>query len=167
MVLAQDAASSYNPFGTGPEHAEDVASVVDGDINTSWSTEHYVAGSLGKPGLGISIDASPGVAARAVEIQTPTPGFSASVYASTRAPSSTPAAGDRASRRSAGPTRDCPHDRLANEDPGRRRKARLSLLPGLDDQAAARTRDGGDFGDHAVQVDLKAAPRRTARPRRA
>ena len=93
VVLAQDAATSYNPFGTGPEHAEDVASVVDGDINTTWSTEHYIAGSLGKPGLGISIDAAPGVAARAVEIQTPTPGFSAAVYAATGLPSSTPPAG--------------------------------------------------------------------------
>ncbi len=93
VVLAQNAATSYNPFGTGPEHAEDVASVVDGDINTTWSTEHYIAGSLGKPGLGISIDAAPGVAARAVEIQTPTPGFSAAIYAATGLPSSTPSAG--------------------------------------------------------------------------
>jgi hypothetical protein len=83
VVLGQKAASSYNPFGTGPEHAEDVASVIDGDINTSWSTEHYLAGNLGKPGLGISLDAVPGVAARSIEIQTPTPGFSAGVYAST------------------------------------------------------------------------------------
>jgi serine/threonine-protein kinase len=83
VVLAQKAASSYNPFGTGPEHPEDVSSVVDGDLNTSWSTEHYINGNLGKPGLGVSIDAAPGVAAKAVEIQTPTPGFAAAVYAST------------------------------------------------------------------------------------
>ncbi len=81
VVLAQKAASSYNPFGTGPEHAEDVSSVVDGDLNTSWSTEHYINGNLGKPGLGVTIDASPGVIARAIEIQTPTPGFTAAVYA--------------------------------------------------------------------------------------
>ncbi len=83
VVLAAKAASSYNPFGTGAEHAEDVASVVDGDLNTFWSTEHYIDADLGKPGLGISIDAAPGVAARAIEIQTPTPGFTAAVYAST------------------------------------------------------------------------------------
>jgi serine/threonine protein kinase len=83
VVLAQSAASSYNPFGTGPEHAEDVASVVDGDLNTFWSTEHYIGGNLGKPGLGVSIDAAPGVAAKAIEIQTPTMGFTAAVYAST------------------------------------------------------------------------------------
>ena len=93
VVLKQEAAGSYNPFGTGPEHAEDVASVIDGDLNTSWSTEHYIDGNLGKPGLGISLDATPGVAARAVEIQTPKPGFSAAVYASTGLASSTASSG--------------------------------------------------------------------------
>jgi hypothetical protein len=83
VVLRQTAASSYNPFGTGPEHAEDVASVIDGDLNTSWSTEHYLGGGLDKPGLGVSLDATPGVAARSIEIQTPTPGFTATIYAST------------------------------------------------------------------------------------
>jgi tRNA A-37 threonylcarbamoyl transferase component Bud32 len=83
VVLKQTAAASYNPFGTGPEHAEDVSSIVDGDLNTSWSTEHYTGANLGKPGLGVSLDAAPGVAARAIEIQTPTPGLTAAVYAST------------------------------------------------------------------------------------
>jgi hypothetical protein len=83
VVLAQKSASSYNPFGTGPEHAEDVGSIVDGDLNSSWSTEHYLDGNLGKPGLGVALDASPGVVARAIEIQTPTPGFTAAIYAST------------------------------------------------------------------------------------
>jgi eukaryotic-like serine/threonine-protein kinase len=87
VVLAQKAASSYNPFGTGPEHAEDVSSVIDGDLNTSWSTEHYIQGNLGKPGLGVALDASPGVVARAVEIQTPTPGLTAGVYAASKPPS--------------------------------------------------------------------------------
>jgi eukaryotic-like serine/threonine-protein kinase len=84
VVLGQKAASSYNPFGTGPEHADAVSSVVDGDLNTSWSTEHYIHGNLGKQGLGVNLDAAPGVAARAIEIQTPTPGFTASVYASSK-----------------------------------------------------------------------------------
>ena len=35
-----------------------------------------------KPGLGVYVDAAPGVVARAIEIQTPTPGFSAAVYGS-------------------------------------------------------------------------------------
>jgi eukaryotic-like serine/threonine-protein kinase len=86
VVLGQKAASSYNPFGTGPEHAEDVGSVVDGDLNTSWSTEHYINGNLGKPGLGVSLDAAPGVVAHSIEIQTPTPGLTAAIYASAGSP---------------------------------------------------------------------------------
>jgi eukaryotic-like serine/threonine-protein kinase len=81
--LGQTAAHSYNPFGTGPEHRSQVANVLDGDPNTTWSTEHYVEGTLaGKPGVGVYLDAAPGVRARAIEIQTPTPGFTAAIYAS-------------------------------------------------------------------------------------
>jgi serine/threonine-protein kinase len=80
--LGQTAAHDYNPFGTGPEHPSQVSNVVDGDPNTTWSTEHYVEGTLGKkPGVGLYLDAAPGVAARAIEIQTPTPGFTAAIYA--------------------------------------------------------------------------------------
>ena len=81
--LSQTAAHDYNPFGTGPEHPTQVSNVVDGDPNTTWSTEHYVEGTLGsKPGVGLYLDAAPGVAARAIEIQTPTPRFTATIYAS-------------------------------------------------------------------------------------
>jgi len=80
--LSQTAAHDYNPFGTEPEHPTQVSNIVDGDPNTSWSTEHYLEDSFGsKPGVGVYLDASPGVRARALAIQTPTPGFMASVYA--------------------------------------------------------------------------------------
>ncbi|HYM45770.1 MAG TPA: protein kinase [Solirubrobacteraceae bacterium] len=81
--LGQTAAHDYNPFGTGAEHPSQVSNVLDGDPNTTWSTEHYVEGTLGhKPGVGLYLDAAPGVEARAIEIQTPTPSFTAIVYAS-------------------------------------------------------------------------------------
>jgi serine/threonine-protein kinase len=81
--LSQTAAHDYNPFGTGLEHPTQVSNVVDGDPNTTWSTEHYVEGTLGhKPGVGLYLDADPGVAARAIEIQTAAPGFAAAIYAS-------------------------------------------------------------------------------------
>ncbi len=81
--LSQTAAHDYNPFGTGPEHPTQVSNVVDGDPNTTWSTEHYVEGTLAsKPGVGLYLDAAPGVVARGIEIQTPTPGFTAAIYAS-------------------------------------------------------------------------------------
>jgi serine/threonine-protein kinase len=81
--LAQTAAHDYNPFGTGPEHPDEVSNAIDGDPNTTWSTEHYLNDALGKPGVGLYVDASPGVAARAIAIQTPTPGFLAAIYAAT------------------------------------------------------------------------------------
>ncbi|HEY2283379.1 MAG TPA: protein kinase [Solirubrobacteraceae bacterium] len=82
VQLSQTAAHDYNPFGTGPEHPTQVSNIVDGDPNTTWSTEHYVEGTLaGKPGIGLYLDAAPGVVARAIELQTPTPGFTAAIYA--------------------------------------------------------------------------------------
>ncbi len=83
VFLAQTAASSYNPFGTGPEDERQTSNAIDGDPNTTWSTEHYYEDRLSKPGLGLTLDAAPGVIARTIEIQTPTPGFTATVYGST------------------------------------------------------------------------------------
>ncbi|HEX4563537.1 MAG TPA: protein kinase [Solirubrobacteraceae bacterium] len=85
VPLSQNAAHDYNPFGTEPEDRNRVGNVIDGDPNTVWSTAHYFEGTLRKPGgvgVGIYLDAAPGVAGRAIEIQTPTPGFAAAVYAS-------------------------------------------------------------------------------------
>ncbi|HEY5044791.1 MAG TPA: protein kinase [Solirubrobacteraceae bacterium] len=83
VPLAQTAAHDYNPFGTGPENRETDQSAVDGDPNTSWSTEHYYEGTLkktGGTGVGLYVDAAPNVAARQIEIQTATPGFAAQIY---------------------------------------------------------------------------------------
>jgi hypothetical protein len=87
VQLGQAAAHDYNPFGTGPENRDLIGNVVDGDPNTTWSTEQYYDGTLKKPGgvgLGIYLDAAPQVLAKALEIQTPTPGFSAQVYVADR-----------------------------------------------------------------------------------
>jgi hypothetical protein len=83
VPLAQTAAHDYNPFGTGPENREKDQSAVDGDPNTSWSTEQYYDGTLkkaGGTGVGLYVDAAPDVAAKQIEIQTPTPGFAALLY---------------------------------------------------------------------------------------
>jgi eukaryotic-like serine/threonine-protein kinase len=84
VPLSQTAARDYNPFGTGPENRDQVDNVVDSDPNTTWSTEQYYDGTLAKPGgvgAGLYLDASPGVVAKAIEIQTPTPGFAVQIYA--------------------------------------------------------------------------------------
>jgi len=83
VSLAESAANDYNPFGTGPENRDQIGNVVDSDPSTTWTTETYYEGNLRKPGgtgLGIYLDAAPGVAARAIAIQTPTPGFAAQFY---------------------------------------------------------------------------------------
>src|SRR5271167_4840059 len=83
VSLGQNSAHGYNPFGTGPENPNQIGNVVDGDPNTTWSTEQYYDGTLKKPGgegVGLYLDASPGVAGRALEVQTPTPGFQVQVY---------------------------------------------------------------------------------------
>jgi serine/threonine-protein kinase len=87
VQLSQTAAHDYNPFGTGPENRDQVQNLIDGDPNTTWSTEQYYDGTLRKPGgtgLGVYLDAAPRVRARAIEIQTPTPGFAVQVYAAQR-----------------------------------------------------------------------------------
>jgi hypothetical protein len=83
VQLGQAAAHDYNPFGTGPENRDLIDNLIDGDPNTTWSTEQYYSGTLHKAGgvgLGVYLDAAPKVLAKAIEIQTPTPGFAAQVY---------------------------------------------------------------------------------------
>jgi serine/threonine-protein kinase len=84
VALSQTAAHDYNPFGTGPENRDLIDNVVDNDPNTTWSTEQYYEHSLkksGGTGLGLYLDAAPGVLAKALEIDTPTPGLAVQVYA--------------------------------------------------------------------------------------
>jgi eukaryotic-like serine/threonine-protein kinase len=96
VPLSQTAAHGYNPFGTGPENRDLIPNVVDNDPTTTWSTEQYYEGTLKKPGgtgLGLYLDAAPGVAAKALQIKTPTPGFAVQVYAA-RQFDATPAYGN-------------------------------------------------------------------------
>jgi tRNA A-37 threonylcarbamoyl transferase component Bud32 len=88
VSLGQDAATDYDPYGTGSqgEHPAERNFVVDRDQSTFWSTENYRGGLGGKPGVGIYVDAKPGVAARALEVRTPEPGWTAGVYAAERGP---------------------------------------------------------------------------------
>jgi serine/threonine-protein kinase len=83
VQLGQSSAHGYNPFGTGPENRNQIDNVVDSDPSTTWSTQKYFEGTLrkaGGTGSGLYLDAAPGVAARAIELQTPTPGFGVQVY---------------------------------------------------------------------------------------
>jgi eukaryotic-like serine/threonine-protein kinase len=87
VALSQTAAHDYNPFGTGPENRDQIDNVIDNDPSTVWSTEQYYEGTLRKPGgvgLGLYLDAAPFVLAKALEVQTPTPGFAAQLYVADR-----------------------------------------------------------------------------------
>ncbi len=47
---------SFDPFGTGGEHDEDLKYATDGDPGTYWLTEGYNSPDLDKPGVGIAFD---------------------------------------------------------------------------------------------------------------
>jgi serine/threonine-protein kinase len=88
VSLAQDASTDYDPYGTGSEgeHPNERSFAVDRDTSTFWSTETYRGGLGNKPGVGIYLDAKPGVVARALEVRTPQPGWTAGVYAAEHGP---------------------------------------------------------------------------------
>ncbi|MGI8558808.1 MAG: protein kinase domain-containing protein [Solirubrobacteraceae bacterium] len=92
VSLAADSAHDYDPYGDKIEHPEQTQFVVDSDPNSAWNTETYQNGNLAKPGVGIYLDASPGVSARSIVIETPTPGFSAQIFVYKAKPSASPPA---------------------------------------------------------------------------
>jgi serine/threonine-protein kinase len=77
------------PPGGGAEHPEAARLAIDGDKSTFWYTETYAGGALGKPGVGLYVTAAAPVAARRLEVRSPTPGWSAQVYAAPAAPAPT------------------------------------------------------------------------------
>jgi len=83
VSVPRASAHDYDPLGDGGEHSEEAARVVDRDAGTAWSTESYQDGleGAGKSGVGIYIDAKPKVAAVQMQIDTPEPGFKATIYA--------------------------------------------------------------------------------------
>jgi eukaryotic-like serine/threonine-protein kinase len=86
VSLGQDAAHDYDPIGGDGEHADQVAFALDRDKSTTWSTETYSNGTLNKAGVGIYVDASPGVAASALQAATPQDGWAAAVYGAESGP---------------------------------------------------------------------------------
>ncbi|MDX6642842.1 MAG: eukaryotic-like serine/threonine-protein kinase [Solirubrobacteraceae bacterium] len=103
VSLRQDGAHDFDPLGgstpgTGTENPQQANLVLDRDVATTWDTETYPGGVLPKAGVGIYVDASPGVAAKSLRIRTPEPGWTADVYASIKRPPSdasvAPADGD-------------------------------------------------------------------------
>jgi len=82
VSLCDTSAHDYNPLplsGPPTQNPQLDGYAVDNDPNTAWETQIYVNG-LGKPGVGVYVDAKPGVAARSMVLDTQTPGYSAVIY---------------------------------------------------------------------------------------
>jgi serine/threonine-protein kinase len=81
--LGQSRAHDFDPYGDGhEEHREDAGRVLDDDPGTSWTTETYRGGFGTKPGVGIYVDAKPGVVGKRLDIRTATTGWQGKIYVS-------------------------------------------------------------------------------------
>jgi serine/threonine protein kinase len=73
------AVADFDPYSSDhSEHPEAVPYATDGNTSTYWTTEHY-NGGLGKPGVGIVLDAGRTVDPGRITLVTDTPGFTASI----------------------------------------------------------------------------------------
>ena len=73
---------SFDPFGSGGEHDDELAFAVDGKIETAWTTERYDSSSLGglKDGVGIVVQLERAAPLARIEIDSPTRGWSVAVF---------------------------------------------------------------------------------------
>jgi eukaryotic-like serine/threonine-protein kinase len=87
VSLCQNCAHGFNPLGSPNYEHQDAGLAIDNDPQTAWPTQQYYSRTLGnKAGIGIYLDANPGVQARMLRIQTSTPGWNATIYGRTDAP---------------------------------------------------------------------------------
>jgi eukaryotic-like serine/threonine-protein kinase len=83
VKLASGAAHDYDPDGDGEESPDAIRNAIDGNPTTNWDTETYRSDlqTLGKPGVGLYVDAGRPVVGRRVDLVTATPGFEAEIRA--------------------------------------------------------------------------------------
>ena len=87
VLLRASAAHDYDPLGDNhAEHTNAVGLAIDRQPDTAWTTETYQGNQLGKAGVGLYLDVSPGASARTLRIDTATPEFTFQVYASNTQP---------------------------------------------------------------------------------
>ena len=76
------ATTAYDPYGGDGEHDADAPKATDGNPSTYWTTESYrTAPGLGKPGVGLVLDAGKLVQLHHLAFTTSTPGLTAEVLA--------------------------------------------------------------------------------------
>jgi hypothetical protein len=73
---------SFDPFGSGGEHDDELATILDPDPATVWTSEEYRSRDLGglKPGVGIVLTLDQAVELGELRLDSPTQGWGASVY---------------------------------------------------------------------------------------
>jgi serine/threonine protein kinase len=90
VTLCQSCAHDYNPDAPPgsprTQNPGEVGLAIDNDPSTAWYTEQYYSGSLNKPGVGLYVDANPGVSGRELRVQTQTPGWSAQIWVTNTPP---------------------------------------------------------------------------------
>jgi hypothetical protein len=89
----------FDPAGGDGEHTQEAeqGNAIDGDQNTSWSTEDYTSpdwGRLGKPGVGLILELDQSAEIRGLEFDTPSAGWQAEVYVADSDPGSLEGWGD-------------------------------------------------------------------------
>ena len=81
VSVKRTSAQDFDPLGDDDEHADEASLAVDKDPGTAWTTESYSGGTLaGKDGVGLYVDAAPGVAATKIELDTPKPGWEVEIH---------------------------------------------------------------------------------------
>ena len=108
-------AVDFDPEGGDGEHPEEAGLAIDGDPETAWTTEDYeTADYNGKSGVGLYVETAKPVAPAAVEITTPDPGWSMTLYAASEPSDSLDDWTELEQVESIGDT-----ERLVFDDPGR------------------------------------------------
>src|SRR5947209_11526247 len=73
---------AYDPYGDGTEHDSEAPKATDGNPSTYWYTESYNdTPSLGKPGVGLVLDAHAPTQVSRIILRTDTAGFTAQIRA--------------------------------------------------------------------------------------
>ena len=87
VLQCQSCAHDFDPLGDNKvEHPDQVGFAVDGQLDTKWTTETYLNAQLGKAGVGLYVTFNPATTARAMRIDTDTPGFAVQVFGRTTKP---------------------------------------------------------------------------------
>src|SRR3954467_3960951 len=122
VSVKRTSAQDFDPIGDDDEHADQAPNAVDKDPGTSWTTESYTGGTLGsKKGVGLYVDAVPGVAATSLEIDTAKRGWQAEIYVAPDgdAPKGAPGPGSGGREVGGGPVRH-KHQRFTLRTAGKR-----------------------------------------------